>query len=109
VEWQCDIEVSLKFPLVREIFLVPNLMFLCVIVMELKSQGIFVLHYKVWNIGLLYANAHFIGCQLQVSNRFVGTMLMFLDGNLRALMCFIVICRTKYRCDSLCGVVCCGQ
>ncbi len=27
----------------REIFLVPNLMFLCVIVMELKSQGIFVM------------------------------------------------------------------
>ncbi len=32
-------------------------------------------------------------------------MLLFLGGNLRTLMCFIVICRTKDYCDSLCGVV----
>jgi hypothetical protein len=52
---------------------------------------------------LLYDNAHFIGCRLQVSNRFVG-MMLFLDGNLRAFMCFIVNFQTKDCCDSLCGV-----
>jgi hypothetical protein len=40
----------------------------------------------------LYDNAHFSGCWLEVPNRFV-LMLLFIDGNLRAFMCFIVMCR----------------
>ncbi len=48
LEFGVSIEVFFKFPLTKETFLVPNLMFFCIVVMELKPLGTFVLQCNVY-------------------------------------------------------------
>jgi len=40
---------------------------------------------------------------------FYNELLLFLNKNFKTLLCFIIMCRKKVYCDSLCGIVHCGQ